>query len=99
MRMANPPHPGLFIRDEILDAHELSVTGAAEVLGATRPTISKLLNGTGDLAPEMAWRIEKAFGVSMDMLLRMQVPYDIAQARKRSATINVARYVPESSVA
>lgn len=66
MRMTNPPHPGLFIRDEIIDVHELSVTGAAEVLGVTRPTISKLLNGKADLSPEMALRIEKAFGVSMD---------------------------------
>ena len=99
MRMFNPPHPGCFIRDEIIDAHALSVTEAAGVLRVTRPTISKLLNGKADLSPEMALRIEKAFGVSMDTLLRMQVSYDIAQARKKSATIKVPRYVPEPSVA
>ena len=58
MRMRNPPHPGCFIRDEIIEAHELSVTGAARALGVTRPTVSKLLNGSADLSPEMALRIE-----------------------------------------
>jgi len=94
MRLVNPPHPGLFSRDEIIEANELTVTEAASVLRVTRPTISKLLNGKADLSPEMALRIEKAFGVSMDTLLRMQVSYDIAQARKKSATIKVARNVP-----
>lgn len=99
MRMLNPPHPGLFIRGEIIDAHKLSVTDAADVLRVSRPTISKLLNGRADLSPEMALRIEKAFGVSMDTLLRMQVSYDIAQARKKSAGIKVPRYVPEPPLA
>lgn len=65
----------------------------------TRPTISKLLNGKADLSPEMALRIEKAFGISMDTLLRMQVSFDIAQACKKSAAIKVPRYVPEPSAA
>ena len=99
MRMLNPPHPGCFIRDEIIDAYELSVTEAASVLRVTRPTISKLLNGKADLSPEMALRIEKAFGVSMETLLRMQVSYDIAQTRKKSATIKVPRYVPVPAMA
>ena len=63
-RMAHPPHPDLFIRDETIDAHELTVTEAAVVLRVIRPTISKLLNGKADLSPRMALRIEKAFGIS-----------------------------------
>ena len=99
MRMANPPQPDLFTRDEIIDAHELTVTAAAVVLCVTRPTISTLLNGKADLSPEMALRIEKAFGISMDTLLRMQASFDIAQARKKSAAIKVPPYVREPSAA
>lgn len=92
MRMLNPPHPGCFIRDEIIDPLELSVTAAARVLGVSRPAISNLLNGHSDLSGEMAMRIEKAFGVSMDTLLRMQLSYDIAQARQQEKKIKVKRY-------
>ena len=92
MPMANPVHPGCFIRDEIIDAYELSVSAAAEILRVARPTLSKLLNGKADLSPEMALRIEKAFSVKMDTLLRMQVAYDIAETRKKSKSIKVPRY-------
>ena len=60
-----PPHPGGFIRRSVLP-DELSVTAAAEVLGVGRPALSNLLNEKASLSPEMALRIEKAFGVKMD---------------------------------
>ncbi len=66
MRMARPAHPGPFIRMEVIDPLGLSVTKAAEVLGVTRPALSSLLNGHAALSPEMALRIEKAFGPKMD---------------------------------
>ena len=93
IRMKNPAHPGGFVKSEIVEALELSVTDAARVLGVTRPALSALLNERAALSPEMALRIEKAFGVSMDTLMRMQNSYDIAQARKRSGRIKVARFV------
>ena len=68
------------------------MTRAAEVLGVTRAALSALLNERSHLSPEMALRIEKAFGVSMDTLMRMQNSYDIAQTRKRAGEINVARF-------
>jgi len=83
MRMLNPRHPGCFIRDEIIDPLELSVTATARVLGVSRPAVSNLLNGHAELSGEMAKRIEKAFGVSMDTLMRMKLSYDIAQTRKQ----------------
>lgn len=92
-RLKNPPHPGGFVRAEILEPAGLSVTAAAEVLGVTRPALSALINERAALSPEMALRLEKAFGVSMDTLMRMQNSYDIAVARKREGEINVARYV------
>ena len=91
-RLKNPPHPGGFVRMEIIDPLELSVTEAAAVLGITRTALSAFLNQRSSLSPEMALRIEKAFGVSMETLMRMQSSYDIAQARKREGEIEVARF-------
>jgi addiction module HigA family antidote len=81
IRMKNPAHPGGFVKSEIVEALDLSVADAAKALGVTRPALSALLNERAALSSEMAWRIEKAFGVSIDTLTRMQNSYDIAQAR------------------
>ena len=94
MRMRNPPHPGDFIRTEIIEPRGLSVTSAAQVLRVARPTLSSLLNGKANLSGQLALRIEKAFGVKMDTLMRMQAAYDIAEARKAEARIRVQRYQP-----
>jgi addiction module HigA family antidote len=92
MHMLNPPHPGDFIRTEILEPGELSVTAAARVLGVSRPALSSVLNARADLSGEMALRVEKAFGVKMDTLLRMQAAFDIAKTRKRAGKIRVRPY-------
>lgn len=91
-RMRNPPHPGEFIRTEILEPRGLSVTAGAEALQVSRPALSNLLHGKADLSGEMALRIEKAFGVSMDTLLRMQASYAIARTRRRESEIHVERF-------
>ena len=78
-RMARPAHPGEFVRTEVIEPLALSVTDAAKLLGVTRPALSALLNGRAALSPEMALRIEKAFGPKMDTLLRMQTSYEIAR--------------------
>jgi antitoxin HigA-1 len=91
MPMKNPPHPGDFIRTEIIAPAGLSVTAAATALQVSRPALSSLLNGKADLSGDMALRIEKAFGVKMDTLMRMQSAYDIAQTRKREKQIRVRR--------
>ena len=67
---------------------------AAEILKVRRATLSDLLHGKASLTPEMALRIEKAFGPEMDHLLRMQLAYDVAQARQSSHKIAIKRYVP-----
>lgn len=91
MPMKNPPHPGNFIRTEIIEPAGLSVTAAAKALGVSRPTLSSLLNARADLSGDMALRIEKAFGVKMDTLMRMQVSYNIARTREREKLIHVHR--------
>ncbi len=91
-----PSHPGEFVRSEIVEPLGLNVTDAAAVLGVTRPALSALFNGRSALSAAMAMRIEKAFGGSMDTLMRMQTSYDIAAQRAREAEIKVQRYEPKS---
>jgi addiction module HigA family antidote len=91
MPIKNPPHPGDFIRTEIIQPAGLSVTAAAVALHVSRPALSSLLNGNANLSGDMALRIEKAFGVRMDTLMRMQASYDIAETRKREKKIRLHR--------
>jgi addiction module HigA family antidote len=92
--MKNSPHPGEVVRSEVLQPLGLSVAKAAQILGVRRATLSDLANGKTAVSAEMAFRLEKAFGVSMDLLLRMQAGYDAAQARRRSAEIDVRPLSP-----
>src|SRR5438128_2081751 len=91
MPRKNPRHPGDLIRTEIIEPAGLSVTDTAKPLQVSRPALSSLLNGKAGLSGDMALRIEKAFGVKMDTLMRMQSAYDIAQTRKREKEIRVRR--------
>src|SRR5436190_21244224 len=91
MPIKNPPHPGNYIRTEIIEPAGLSVTEAARALQVSRPALSSLLNGRANLSGDMALRIEKAFGVKMDTLMRMQSAYDIAQTRKHEKEIRIRR--------
>jgi len=92
LRMKAPPHVGGFVKHEILEPLKLTVTDAAKALGVTRPALSGLLNEHVDLSPEMALRVEMAFGVSMDLLMRMQNSYDIAKMRKGAKAIKVQKF-------
>jgi len=92
MVMKNPPHPGHSIKDACLDPLGLTVTEAARVLGVARHTLSRLINAQAGISPDMAIRLEKAFGSSADAWLRMQAAYDLAQARTREDRIDVKRY-------
>ena len=96
IRMARPAHPGQFVRMEVIEPLGLSVTQAAKLLGVSRPALSALLNARAALSPDMALRVEKAFGPKMDTLLRMQTAYEIAEARDREAEIKVKRYIAKS---
>ena len=98
MPMKNPPHPGDFIRTEIIEPAGLSVTAAAAALQVSRPALSSLLNSKADLSGEMALRIEKAFGVKMETLMRMQSAFDIARTRGREKEIRVRRFHPRAEV-
>jgi len=96
MPMKNPVHPGLIVRNDCLEPLGLSVTEGAKVLGVTRQTLTKIVNGKSGISPEMAIRLTKAFGSTPEMWLRMQVAYDLAAVRKDESKIKVYRqHVPQ----
>ncbi len=92
MAMKRPPHPGRSIKDACLDPLNLTVTEGARVLGVARHTLSRVVNGQAGISPDMAIRLEKAFGSSADVWLRMQAAYDLAYARLHEGRIKVKRY-------
>ena len=89
-----PSHPGEFIRIEVIEELDLGESDAAEILGVPSDTLSGLLHCKTALSPEMALRVEKAFGLSMDLMLRMQAWHDASQMRARAHEITVERYRP-----
>ncbi len=93
MTMKNPPHVGGVVRREVIEPLGLTVSEAAKVLGIGRQALSSLLNEKAALTSDMALRLEKAFGPKMEHLMRMQLAYDLAQARKEERSISVKRYV------
>jgi addiction module HigA family antidote len=88
-----PAHPGTHIKKSVLPAG-MSVKKAAELLGVGRPALSNLLNGNASLSPEMALRLEKAFGAKSEILLQMQASYDEVQTRHREKAVAVRAYAP-----
>jgi addiction module HigA family antidote len=89
--MKNPAHPGRSIRNACLEPLGHSVTEGAEILGVTRQALNNVINGKSGISPEMAIRLSKAFGSTPETWLRMQLAYDLAQARKDDAKIKVRR--------
>ena len=92
MAMLNPPHPGLSVKDGCIKPLVLTVTKAAEILGVTRQTLNDLVHCRRGISPEMAIRLDMAFGRGADTWLRLQAAYDLAQARKKAGSIKVKRY-------
>ena len=87
MPMKKPPHPGRIVRDDCLPELKLATGAAATALGVSRQTLDKIINGRGGITPDMAIRFEKVFGSSAEAWLRMQLAYDLAQARGREKEI------------
>ena len=82
--MKNPPHPGLSVAQDCLEPLGLSVTEAARRLGVSRKGLSSLVNGHSGISPEMAIRLDKAFGGGAETWHRLQAAYDFALAMKGS---------------
>lgn len=96
MPMKNPAHPGRIVRSACLEPLGLSVTEGAKILGVTRQTLTKIVNGKSGISAEMAIRLAKAFGSTAETWVRMQASYDLAQARREESKIKVRRqHVPQ----
>jgi antitoxin HigA-1 len=91
MPMKNPAHPGRVVRSACLAPLGMSVTEGAKILGVTRQTLTKIVNGKSGISAEMAIRLTKAFGSTAEVWVRMQASYDLAQARKDESKIKVRR--------
>jgi antitoxin HigA-1 len=91
MPMKNPAHPGRIVKHACLEPLGLSITEGAKILGVTRQTLTKIINGRSGVSAVMAIRLAKAFGSTADTWVRMQASYDLAQARKDEGKIKVRR--------
>ncbi len=91
MAMKNPPHPGLSVRYDCIEALDLTVTAAAKILGITRQALSNLIGGKCGISAEMSVRLEKAFGAGAESWLRLQAAYDLAQVRQYQSEIHVKK--------
>ncbi len=94
MPMKTPPHPGLSVRHDCVEPLGLTVTDAAVALGISRKQLSDIVNCRAGISPEMAIRLDKAFGGGAETWLRMQAAYDLAQAMKRAHRIKVKQLTP-----
>ncbi len=93
MPMKEPPHPGFSVRHDCLEPLGLSVTEGAKALGVTRQALNNIVNGKAGISPEMAIRLDKAFGGTAEGWLALQTAYDLAQAMKKASSIAVKRIV------
>lgn len=91
MKMHNPPHPGEVLRSLCLEPLGLTVSDAARALGVSRKTLSGIVNGRVGISPEMAVRLSLAFDTTAESWLNQQVQYDLWQAEKKRATLQVKR--------
>lgn len=80
--MHNPPHPGETLREDVLPELGLTVSEAARQLGVSRVQLSRVLHGRAPISPDLALRLEQWLnGPTADIWLRMQIAYDLWQAR------------------
>lgn len=88
-------HPGVVVRQNCLERFNLSVTEAASALGVSRQALTNLLSGKSSISPEMALRLDMAFGGGAETWLQRQLLHDLAKARLRMDELNGVRMVTE----
>jgi len=97
MGLYNPPHPGRSIRRDCLEALGLTVTAGAKLLGITRHMLSRIINGQAGISPEMAVRLEKAFGGTAQSWLALQQAYDLSKVERGKIKVHPASSVLEEA--
>ena len=88
-----PLHPGVIIKDVLIDSTDLTISEAADRLGVTRTTLSRLLNQHTGVSPEMALRLSILLNTSVELWVNLQSQYDIWNIVKRHAS-NIKEIVP-----
>lgn len=83
MMMHNPPHPGETLREDVLGALGIEVTDAAQRLGMSRTTLSRVINGRAGISPDLALRLEVAGVSTARFWMTLQANYELAQAAER----------------
>jgi len=94
MPMHKPPHPGEIIREDCLKLLDLTITEAAEGLGVNRKNLSRILNSHAGVSPDMAVRLANAFGSTPEIWLKLQMAYDLVQARAKDENNRVRQFAP-----
>lgn len=97
MAMKMPPHPGLAVRHDCIEPLGLTIADAAKRLGVSRKQLSDIVNGHAGLSPEMAIRLDKAFGGGAETWYRLQAAYDLARAMTHADDIKVERMKPRAA--
>lgn len=97
-RKMRPIHPGEILKDEVIEANDLTVTKAAKLLGVTRVNLSNVLNQKSDISPEMAYRIAKVFGGTADIWANLQTKFNLQQAAERLKDLKLTPYHPGRAV-
>jgi len=84
-----PLHPGVILKDVLIDNTGLTISEAAERLGVTRTTLSRLLNQHAGISPEMALRLSKLLNTSIDVWVNIQSQYDIWSVKQHTNNIHI----------
>jgi len=90
-QMFDPPHPGEFINATYLEPFGITARLLATRLEVSPSTLSRVLNGSSRVTPEMALRLARVLGRSAESWLAMQDAYDLWTARSK---IDVERLIP-----
>jgi len=87
-------HPGEILREEVINANEITITAASKLLGVTRTTLSNIINGKSDISPEMCYRIATVFGGTADIWANLQTKYNLKAIADKVKTFNLTPYKP-----
>jgi addiction module HigA family antidote len=93
-RKMQPSHPGAILREDVLKEMNLTVTKAADILQVSRKQLSEVANEKAGISPEMAWRLEQAFGIEAQLWLDLQSKYDLWKVQESGKVAHIERYIP-----
>jgi addiction module HigA family antidote len=91
-RLIRHIHPGEILREEVIYANELTVTGAAKMLGISRQSLNKIIHEKSDITPEMSFRIAKVFGGTADIWANLQTKFNLYLAAEKTKELDLKPY-------